>query len=43
MAHESPPETPGWVKAFGIVLVVLLLYGWRKQRQERQQTRPRGS
>jgi hypothetical protein len=24
-AHESPSGTPRWVKAFGIVLVVLLL------------------
>ena len=24
-AQDSPPGTPGWVKAFGIILVVLLL------------------
>jgi sirohydrochlorin ferrochelatase len=24
-AHESPPGTPRWVKAFGIVVIVLLL------------------
>jgi hypothetical protein len=24
-AHESPPGTPRWVKAFGIILIVLLL------------------
>lgn len=24
-AHESPPGTPRWVKAFGILLIVLLL------------------
>jgi hypothetical protein len=23
--HESPPGAPGWVKVFGIVLVVLLV------------------
>ena len=25
LAPDAPPVTPGWVKAFGIVLVVLLL------------------
>ena len=24
--HESPPNTPRWVKVFGIVVVVLILF-----------------